>query len=273
MSVHVRIPVMASLCLLLAVVVAAAGTLTVEGPGGVSLAIMSELPMTDAGPQPALRGEVAIAPVTERLDGCPLMLYVDDRPLALAGEGATEFSLDTTRLEDGRHTVRVDALRGEQLIASTGSIPVQVLNSVAPPAVQQVGDLGGERPSFNKLYRARIFHEIIYFNNREADLEKHAFIRNGRVYITLTDLLRHIGGTIIWGPDDDRIEVQRNDVTVRLFPHSSTVYVDDVKTSLGWSTVRKQNRTYVPVRPFCELFGIVTEWDFDKDRAYVTYSG
>ena len=22
-----------------------------------------------------------------------------------------------------------------------------------------------------------------------------------------------------------------------------------------------------------ELFGIVTEWDFDKDRAYVTYSG
>ena len=122
MSVHVRIPVMASLCLLLAVVVAAAGTLTVEGPGGVSLAIMSELPMTDAGPQPALRGEVAIAPVTERLDGCPLMLYVDDRPLALAGEGATEFSLDTTGLEDGRHTVRVDALRGEQLIASTGSI-------------------------------------------------------------------------------------------------------------------------------------------------------
>lgn len=272
MSVHARPLLFTTLLVLVAAPLALAGTLTVEGPGGVSLAIFSDLPMADEGPQPTLRGEVGITPVTAGLGQCPLMLYVDSRARALTAEAGGEFSLDTTGLEDGAHTVRVDALRGETLIASTGTIPIMVLNSVAAPALQQA-ELGGPAPSFNKLYRAKVFHEIIYFNNREADLEKHAFIRGGRVYITLTDLLRHIGGTIIWGPDDDQIEVQRNDVTVRLFPNSSTVYVNGVKARLGNSTVRKQNRTYVPVRPFCELFGIATEWDFGADRAYVTYSG
>lgn len=274
MFVPARPLLFTSLALLVIAPLAVAGTLTVEGPGGVSLAIFSDLPMTEEGPQPTLRGEVAIAPLTAGLAECPMMLYVDSRARAMTAEAGGEFTLDTTGLEDGQHTVRVDALRGETLVASTGSIPVQVLNAVAAPAVRQAPDLGGPIPSFNKLYRARVFHEIIYFNNREADLEKHAFIRGGRVYITLTDLMRHIGGTIIWGPDDDdQIEVQRNDVTVRLSPHSSTVYVNGVKISLGNSTVRKSNRTYVPVRPFCELFGIATEWDFGVDRAFVTYSG
>ena len=274
MSDHARFLLAVAVILLAMASPTLAGTLTVQGPGGVSLLISSDIPMTEDGPQPALRGEVGIAPLAEGMAECPLLLYVDDHARAVTGEAGGEFSLDTTGMQDGEHTLRVDALRGEQLIASTGSIPIQVLNSVAAPAVQQVaGALGGPAPSFNKLYKARIFHEIIYFNNREADLEKHAFVSGGRVYITLTDLMRHIGGSIIWGPDDDEIEVYRNDVVVRLFPSSSTVYVNGVKVNLGHSTIRKQNRTYVPVRPFAELFGIVTEWDFDRDRAYVTYSG
>ena len=114
-------------------------------------------------------------------------------------------------------------------------------------------------------------HEIVYFNNREADLEKHAFIRNGRVYITLTDLMRHIGGSIIWGPDDDQMMVYRNGVEVEVFPHRAIVNVNGVEMDLGRTTMRKANRTYVPVRPFVELFGIATDWDFQDDRAYVTY--
>lgn len=272
-SVSFRPLLVAVLSILGVASLATAGTLTVEGPGGLSLTMMSDLSMTEEGPQPALRGEIGIAPIAEGVQQCPLVLYVDGKPKALTAESGGEFSLDTTALTDGEHDVRVDAIRGEQLIASTGSIPVMVLNAVAAPVVQQAPALGAPRPSFNKLYKAKIFHEIIYFNNREADLEKHAFVRNGRVYITLTDLLRHIGGTLIWGPDDDQMQIVRNDVTVDLFPHSSTVYVNDVKTNLGWTTLRKQNRTYVPVRPFAALFGIVTEWDFAKDRAYVTYSG
>jgi len=97
----------------------------------------------------------------------------------------------------------------------------------------------------------RVVREIVYFNNREGDWEKHASIRKGRVYITLTDLIRHIGGSIIWGSSHDQIEVYRNDIVVKVFPNSSRACVNGSEMALGARTVRRQNRTYVPVRLLC----------------------
>ncbi|MGD9494754.1 MAG: copper amine oxidase N-terminal domain-containing protein [Armatimonadota bacterium] len=249
---------------------ATAGTLTVQGAGGLSLDITCDLPPTDSA-APELCGAISIAAVSEQLRAQPMLLYVDGVARGLTSAAGGRFDIDVSALGEGEHTLRVDAVEGEQLIASTGSIPVTVL-SAAQAAARQVGpDLGGERPAFAKLYKPRIFHEIVYFNNREADLEKHAFIQGGRVYITLTDLMRHIGGSIIWGPDDDQMQVERNGITVRVLPNSSTVYVNEVQRRLDRPTVRRENRTYVPVRPFAALFGIATEWDFQDDRAYVTY--
>ena len=252
--------------------VATAGTLTVQGAGGLSLEITCDVPPSDSA-TPEISGVVSIAPVSDVLRERPMMLYVDGVVRGLTGSSAGRFDIDASALGEGEHTVRVDAVQGEQLIASTGSLPVTVL-STAEAATRQLppADLGGGAPPFIKLYRPRIFREIVYFNNREADLEKHAFVRNGRVYITLTDLMRHIGGTIIWGPDDDDLEVERNGITVRLFPSSRTVYVNDVQRRLDRTTMRRANRTYVPVRPFAALFGIATQWDFQDDRAYVTYA-
>ena len=284
--------------LLAAATLASAGVLTVEGPGSLSLTLASETPMTLEGAVPALRGQVSVAPTADNLGDHPLMLFVDDAAKAMTHGVGGGFELDTEAMEDGDHTLRVDAVSAEQLIASTGSIAVKVLNTVAAPAVEQAPivveeppPLGGPKPGVVKLYKPKTFHEIIYFNNREADLEKHGFIRNGRVYITLTDLMRHIGGSIIWGPCDNQIDVYRNGIAVRVFPNKATVCVSHdldandpmsswerrgftgSKMSLGVKAIRKQNRTYVPVRPFCEIFGIVTDWDFKWDRAYVTYQG
>lgn len=285
--------------MLIAASAATAGTLTVEGTTGLAVAIASETPITMEDSVPALRGQVTIAPAADTLRDHPLMLFVDHAARAMTHGAGGEFGLNTAEMPDGDHTLRVDAVRGEYLIASTGSIAVKVLNSVAPAAVQQAEIvveepplLGGPRPPFNKLYKPKIFHEIVYFNNREADLEKHAFIRKGRVYITLTDLMRHIGGSIIWGPCDQQVVVFRNGIAVKVFPNKATVCVsqdpanfaiaqqalrDDrfvgFKMSLGVKTVRKQNRLYVPVRPFCAIFGVVTDWDLKTDRAYVTYQG
>ncbi len=258
--------------ILAAATVATAGTLTVQGAGGLSLEITCDVPPSDSA-TPEISGVVSISPVSDALRDRPMMLYVDGVVRGLTGSSAGRFDIDASALGEGEHTVRVDAVEGEQLIASTGSLPVTVL-SAAEAAMRQLppGDLGGGAPPFIKLYRPRIFREIVYFNNREADLEKHAFVSNGRVYITLTDLMRHIGGTIIWGPDDDDLEVERNGITVRLFPNSRTVYVNGVEQSLDRTTMRRANRTYVPVRPFAALFGIATQWDFQDDRAYVTYA-
>jgi hypothetical protein len=249
-----------------------AGTLSVEGPGNLSVNITCDLPPAEAQ-SPEVAGPITVAPVSDDICDKPLVIYVDGKVAGLTSSTQGRFDLDADALGEGEHTLRVDAVEGEQLLASTGSVPFTVV-SAAKAAERQAAappDLGGNKPAFIKLYKPRIFREIVYFNNREADLEKHAFIRNGRVYITLTDLMRHIGGAIIWGPDDDEMMVHRNEIDVRVFPHSSTVYVNGVETDLGRTTLRKQNRTYVPVRPFTELFGIATEWDFQDDRAYVVY--
>ncbi|MFW5867353.1 MAG: copper amine oxidase N-terminal domain-containing protein [Armatimonadota bacterium] len=251
---------------------AVAGTLSVEGAGNLSLNITCDLPPTDAE-TPEVAGPITVAPVSEEICDRPLVIYIDGKVAGLTSSTAGRFDIDSDALGEGEHTLRVDAVEGEQLLASTGSVPFTVVGAAkaAERQAQAPPDLGGNKPPFIKLYRPRIFREIVYFNNREADLEKHAFVRNGRVYITLTDLMRHIGGSIIWGPEPDEMMVYRNGVEVRVYPHSATVWVNGVETSLGYTTLRKQNRTYVPVRPFTELFGIATEWDFQDDRAYVVY--
>lgn len=252
--------------------VATAGTLTVAGAGGLSVDITCDVPPSDSA-NPEVCGAISIAPVTAELQDKPMMLYVDGVIRGITSDATERFDLDASALAEGEHTFRVDAVMGEELIASTGSVPFTVL-SAAEAATRRLPatDLGGPRPAFNKLYVPRVFREIIYFNNREADLEKHVFIRNGRVYITLTDLMRHIGGSVLWGPDEDDLKVVRNDVTVEVTPGSATVIVNGVRQTLGHPTVRKQNRTYVPVRPFAALFGISTVWDFQDGRAYVTYA-
>jgi hypothetical protein len=259
--------------LLVPVTMGMAGTLSVEGAGSLSVNITCDLPPSEAE-MPEVAGLITIAPVADDVYGKPLVLYVNGKVAGLTSSTAGRFDVNADALGEGEHTLRVDAIEGEQLIASTGSVPFIVV-SAAKAAERQAAapELGGPRPAFVKLYKPKIYREIVYFNNREADLEKHAFIRNGRVYITLTDLMRHIGGSIIWGPADNQMMVYRNDVEVKVFPNSSTVYVNGVKTDLGRTTIRRQNRTYVPVRPFTELFGIATEWDFQDDRAYVTYQG
>jgi hypothetical protein len=252
--------------------IAVAGTLTVEGAGSLSLDITCDLPPADSE-SPEVAGPITVAPVSDEICDKPLVIYIDGKVAGLTSSTAGRFDLNSDALGEGEHTLRVDAVEGEQLIASTGSVPFTVVSTAkaAERQAEAASDLGDNKPPFIKLYKPRIFREIVYFNNREADLEKHAFIRNGRVYITLTDLMRHIGGSIIWGPDNNDMMVYRNDVEVRVYPHSATVYVNGVETSLGHTTLRKQNRTYVPVRPFTELFGIATEWDFQDDRAYVVY--
>ncbi|HCA48326.1 MAG TPA: hypothetical protein DEP45_13535 [Armatimonadetes bacterium] len=251
---------------------AVAGTLAVEGAGGLSLNIICDVPPSESA-CPELAGSVCVAPVSDDLCDKPLVLFVDGRVAGLTSSSRGLFDLNTASLAEGEHTLRIDAVEGEQLLASTGSVPFTVLSTTqaAQRQAAATSDLGGGAPPFIKLYKPRVFHEIVYFNNREGDLEKHAFVRNGRVFITLTDLMRHIGGSIIWGPDDGDMMVYRNGVEVQVFPNSSTVIVNGARMSLGRATVRKENRTYVPVRPFSQLFGIETVWDFQDDRAYVTY--
>ena len=157
---------------------------------------------------------------------------------------------------------------------------------VAPAKAVAAGSLAqarkGQQPTFVKLYRKRIFRERVWFNGREGDLEKHAIFRNGTWYITLTDLMRHLGGTIIWGPNASFIEVHRKGVVVRVIPakpkrksaaSAATVSATPGQTTVVWPVaIRLGNRTWVAVKPFAELFGATVTWNAEARRVDVTFA-
>ncbi|MCX7600017.1 MAG: copper amine oxidase N-terminal domain-containing protein [Armatimonadetes bacterium] len=149
------------------------------------------------------------------------------------------------------------------LTVPTAVLPVLDALASAPPR----GDT--EAWSFSKVYRRRIPREMVWFNGREGDLEHHAIRYRGRVYITLTDLVRNVGGSIVWGPRASYVVVKRAQLTVRVVPGSSKVFVEGEPDSLGAKTFRRGGLLWVPVRPMAELLGCVAEWNPEMRRVDV----
>jgi len=183
-----------------------------------------------------------------------------------------ELKLDTTQLADGAHRLRVaTGLDGAQL-ASLGEVALQVANTTGALQEQVRATVSRPAPAFLKIQRKVVFHEKVWFNNREGDLEHHAIWRHGELYITATDLFRHLGGTMLWGPSgDDWIEITRGKTTLKIRAGTSTAWLDGQARSLGSSAVRIDGLTWVPVVGVCDLLGIQTTWDAAEERLYVTF--
>jgi hypothetical protein len=128
----------------------------------------------------------------------------------------------------------------------------------------------GFQPGFSKVYRKRIGREIVWFDGREADLEHHAKIMDGRVYITLTDLARHLGCAITWGPSNRYIEVSRGDMTVVVCPKRCRGVKGTGCPCDGWPpAVQRGGVTWVPVEPFATFFGATVAWNPEDRRLEV----
>jgi hypothetical protein len=243
-----------------------AGSLTFTGPGSFGLQIVSTAPLLATPGGATVSGSITLSPPSALRDGLSATFYLDSQAKLVSELANPSFSVDTTKLSEGLHEVRMDVLDGTQLAFSTGTIPLHVMRDIAVNALRQ--DEAGE-PAFGKVYRKLLLREIVWFDNREADLEKHAFVSGGQVYITLTDLLRHVGGTIIWGPTESYVKVERNGRQIRFIPGSSRVIVNGVPKSLGHASMRIDNRLFVPLRPTLALMDMQMKWNKVQGRAYV----
>lgn len=252
----------------LAVAPAMAGTLTITGTGAVALQIVGTAPLLATPKGAAVSGTITLSPGESLKEGLTSTFYVDNQARFASALPRPELAVDTTALPDGMHELRMDVSDGTQLAFSTGGIPIHVLNNSTVNLITAQAPSGNA--PFVKLYRKILLREIVWFNNREADLEKHAVVSGGRVYITLTDLLRHVGGTIIWGPDKRYVLAERNSVKLRFVPGSARVYVNGKRASLGRATWRADSRLFVPIRPVLALLGANTDWNRLQGRAYVS---
>jgi len=171
-------------------VVGSASTVTVSAGSQWGITIHSPYPVVKTGSFAAARGDLVLRPSADMPEGI-CSVVVDGQTKFMSDLRMPEYVLDTTKLADGKHQLRIDCSDGQVLLASTGTIPLHIYNTTHQSLFMQSRTTG---PAFFKVQRKIILREIVWFNGREADLEKHGFVRQGRVYITLTDLLRHIGG-------------------------------------------------------------------------------
>lgn len=293
------VPALLSAVLLIALATGAAWGRSTVLTGAGDFGVRAYTPTTIArlGMTPVLRGEVLLTPARDDLQGANATFYVDEDARFVTNQSPLEYILDTTALEDGSHVLRVDVNRDEKLIASSGNIPFHIANTAVRGALRQASS-AVVQPTFIKLYHPYIHRHIVWFNQREGDLEKCAFVRRGRVYMTLNDLIRHIGGQIEWnhktpkfhtiywsagkekevvdktwprGPGRHIIMVTRRGKTVQIIPGSSTIIVDGQPASLGLPAKNISNRTYVPLRRMCEIFGVGVEWSYYENRAHVGF--
>ena len=126
-------------------------------------------------------------------------------------------------------------------------------------------------PDFQIIERKTIQREMVWFNGREGDFEHKPFLKNERVYVTLLDLMRHIGGHLLSGPPKNLTELERNDVLVRVLPGEHYVMVNGVKTDVERAPIKYGGAMYVPLRFYSNLFGISVEWNRVEQRAYVSF--
>lgn len=245
---------------------ALAGSCLLSGDGGLTLQITGTAPVMATPRGAVVQGDITLFPTSNLNAGLNSIYYLDEQPVAMSSMSRPELRVDTARLSEGIHSVRLEALDGQRLALSSGNLALHVANEATNVATTQAGD---EAPPLVKLYRKLLLREIVFFDEREADLEKHGFVSGGRIHITLTDLMRHIGGTMIWGPTQDYVTVSRSGITVRVIPGSSVVYVNGQRQSLGRAAIRRDNRTFVPVRPMLDIFGMETHWNRQLHRAFV----
>jgi hypothetical protein len=245
---------------------ALAGTMTLDGAGALTLQVAATDPIMKTPAGAGVRGEITVTTADEVKPGLTTTFFVDEAARFASSYSRPELRMDTTSLSDGLHQLRVEVSDGARLVMSTGGIPLHIMNQVPAAAMQQV------RPTemgLNKVYRKVLLREIVWFDNREADLEKHAFRDHGLVYITLTDLVRHVGGGIVWGPTSSYIQVERGGTKIRVIPGSSRVIVDGRARSLGGPALQLESRTFVPVRPMLKLLGLNSQWNSGNGRLYV----
>ena len=127
-------------------------------------------------------------------------------------------------------------------------------------------------PDFQIIERKTIQREMVWFNGREGDFEYKPFLKNERVYVTLLDLMRHIGGNLLTGPPKNLTELERNEVLVRVLPGEHYVMVNGVKTDVERAPIKRGSAMYVPLRFYANLFGISVEWNRVEQRAYASFS-
>ena len=98
---------------------------------------------------------------------------------------------------------------------------------------------------FAKIHRRGAPLPLVTFDGRPGDFELQPFIAGGRVFVSMTDLLRHVGGTLLWGPSDGQLSVFRDGIELTGHIHYGL----------------RDDQVIVPLRSAVALMGLDVHWN------------
>ena len=100
---------------------------------------------------------------------------------------------------------------------------------------------------FYKIQRTPIPQDLVWFNGMPADFEYPPLFVGDRIYVNATDLLRHLGGGLIWEVDGKRFRMYAND-------YDLSQYI--LKPFDGMN--------YIPLRKVAQMLGCEVVWHYGR---------
>ncbi len=101
---------------------------------------------------------------------------------------------------------------------------------------------------FSKIYKPMIRQDLVSFNGVPADFEYPPLLIGSRIFVNLTDLIRHVSGILVWG--DKYNDLFASARGVDLLP--------------GIPLTQFEGMHYVPLRQTAEMVGCPVRWQHGR---------
>jgi hypothetical protein len=107
-------------------------------------------------------------------------------------------------------------------------------------------------------------------------METSPYIKEGRTYLTLRYAVLGMGlseDNIVWDGASKRIIMVNENINLQLTIGSKTMLVNNVPVSMEVAPEIKDNRTFLPIRPVAQVFGLQIEWNPTEKSVYLGFLG
>ena len=136
---------------------------------------------------------------------------------------------------------------------------------IGPIAVDAAG-LSAEYYDYEKVVQLSIGEKQAAVNNKIIQLDKAAYIKNGRTLVPLRFLGEALGAKVTWEGKTNTAIVEINNNKVSVTVGSKNSMINQKTTVLDVPAEIKSNRVFVPLRFIGEAFGADIDWESETQK-------
>ena len=111
----------------------------------------------------------------------------------------------------------------------------------------------------------------VYIDGAEVDFpDTKPYISNSRTLVPARFVVEQLGASITWDNDTGTVSIDKGADSITLTIGSMEMGRNGVSSTMDVAPVITDSRTMVPLRFVSEQFGVVVEWDVEKNSAMLT---